>query len=60
MPGTGTPLAPSLCTPLLHCTAIGFALDWESHKSLKHDRELHSWLPGSCSVSWAGFIQRKT
>ena len=22
--------------PSLHCTAIGFALDWESHKSLKH------------------------
>jgi len=25
--------------PSLHCTVIGFALDWESHKSLKHDRE---------------------
>ena len=25
--------------PFLHCTVIGFALDWESHKSLKHDRE---------------------
>jgi len=25
--------------PTLHCTVIGFALDWESHKSLKHDRE---------------------
>jgi len=23
----------------LHCTVIGFALDWESHKSLKHDHE---------------------
>jgi len=25
--------------PSLHCTVIGFALDWEPHKSLKHDRE---------------------
>jgi len=25
--------------PSLHCTVIGFALDWESHKSLKHDHE---------------------
>jgi len=25
--------------PVLHCTVIGFALDWESHKSLKHDHE---------------------
>jgi len=25
--------------PTLHCTVMGFALDWESHKSLKHDRE---------------------
>jgi len=25
--------------PSLHCTVIGFALDWESHKSFKHDRE---------------------
>jgi len=25
--------------PSLHCTVIAFALDWESHKSLKHDRE---------------------
>ena len=25
--------------PSLHCTVSGFALDWESHKSLKHDRE---------------------
>jgi len=25
--------------PTLHCTVIGFALDWESHKSLKHDHE---------------------
>jgi len=25
--------------PTLHCTVIGFALDWESHKSLKHDCE---------------------
>jgi len=25
--------------PSLHCTVIGFALDWESHESLKHDRE---------------------
>jgi len=23
----------------LHCTVIGFALDWESHKSLRRDRE---------------------
>jgi len=23
----------------LHYTVIGFALDWESHKPLKHDRE---------------------
>jgi len=25
--------------PSLHCTVIVFALDWESHKSLKHDHE---------------------
>jgi len=25
--------------PSLHCTVIVFALDWESHKSLMHDRE---------------------
>jgi len=25
--------------PSLHCTVIGFALDWEFHKSLKHDSE---------------------
>jgi len=25
--------------PSLHCIVIGFALDWESHKSPKHDRE---------------------
>jgi len=25
--------------PTLHCTVIGFALDRESHKSLKHDCE---------------------
>jgi len=25
--------------PSLQCTVIGFALDWESQKSLKHDRE---------------------
>ena len=25
--------------PTLHCTVIGFALDWESNRSLKHDRE---------------------
>jgi len=25
--------------PTLHCTVMGFALDWESHKSFKHDRE---------------------
>jgi len=25
--------------PTLHCTVVGFALDWKSHKSLKHDRE---------------------
>jgi len=25
--------------PSLHCTVIVFVLDWESHKSLKHDRE---------------------
>jgi len=25
--------------PTLHCTVMGFVLDWESHKSLKHDRE---------------------
>ena len=28
----------SLDLPSLHCTVIGIALDWESHKSLKHDR----------------------
>jgi len=26
-------------TPSSHGTVIGFALDWESRKSLKHDRE---------------------
>jgi len=25
--------------PSLNCIVIGFAWDWESHKSLKHDRE---------------------
>jgi len=25
--------------PSLRCTVIAFALDWESHKSFKHDRE---------------------
>jgi len=25
--------------PSLHCTVIWFLLDWESHKSVKHDRE---------------------
>jgi len=25
--------------PTLHCTASGFALDWESDKSLRRDRE---------------------
>jgi len=25
--------------PSLHSTVIRFALDWESHKSLKHDHE---------------------
>jgi len=25
--------------PSLHCTVIGFALNWESHKSLRHDCE---------------------
>ena len=25
--------------PSLHCTLIVFALDWESHKSLNHERE---------------------
>jgi len=29
----------SLHLPTLHCTVIGFALDWESHQSLKHDCE---------------------
>jgi len=28
-----------LQAPTLHCTVIGFALDWESHKSLKHNCE---------------------
>jgi len=28
-----------VASPTLHCTVIGFALDCESHKSLKHDRE---------------------
>jgi len=30
--------------PTLHCTVKGFALDWESHKSLKHDRECFTEL----------------
>jgi len=30
--------------PSLHCTVIGFALDWESHKSLKHDHECFTEL----------------
>jgi len=29
--------------PSLHCTVIVFAMDWESHKSLKHDRECLTW-----------------
>ena len=29
--------------PSLHCTVIGFALDWKSHKSFKHDHELPSF-----------------
>jgi len=31
--------------PTLHCTVIGFGLDWESHRSLKHDRECLTELP---------------
>ena len=29
----------STTVPTLHCNVIGFALGWESHRSLKHDRE---------------------
>ena len=32
--------------PSLHCTVIGFAVDWESHKSLKHDHESLTELLG--------------
>jgi len=32
--------------PSLHCTVIVFALDWESHKSLKHDHECLTELLG--------------
>ena len=28
--------------PSLHCTVFGFTLDWESDKSLRHDRERHT------------------
>ena len=43
--------------PSLHCTVIGFALDWESHKSLKHDREcLTELLERACFQAHA--IQR--
>ena len=40
--------------PSLHCTVIGFALDWESHKSLKHDREcLTELLERACFQPYA-------
>jgi len=43
--------------PSLQCTVIGFALDWESHKSLKHDREyLTELLECACFQLYA--IQR--
>jgi len=33
-------MRPCLENPTIsHFTVIGFALDWESHKSLKHDHE---------------------
>jgi len=35
----GNKLLPESQLPSLHCTVIGFLLDWESHKSPKHDRE---------------------
>jgi len=38
--------------PTLHYTVIGFALDWESHKSLKNDCERLTEL-----VKWACFQQ---
>ena len=35
--------------PSLHCTVIGFALDWKSRKSLKYDHEcLTELLERSC------------
>jgi len=43
--------------PTLHCTVFGFALDWESHKSLKHDRKfLTVLLERACFQPYA--IQR--
>jgi len=43
--------------PSLHCTVIGFALAWESHKSLKHDREcLTELLERACFQAYP--IQR--
>jgi len=43
--------------PSLHYTVIEFALDWESHKSLKHDREyLTELLERACfqprAIQW--------
>jgi len=47
----------TLHLPSLHCTVIVFALDWEPHKSLKHDREcLTELLDRACFQSYP--IQR--
>ena len=33
------PFEPVVNLPSLHCSVVGFSLDWESDKSLRHDRE---------------------
>jgi len=43
--------------PSLHCTVIGFTLDWESHKSLKHESEcLTELLERACFYCDTEFI----
>ena len=40
--------------PSLHCNVIGFALDWESHKSLKYGRQcLTELLECACFQPYA-------
>jgi len=33
------PFEPIVNLTSLHCSVVGFSLDWESDKSLRHDRE---------------------